>query len=53
MVSQLIKETKARQLEAFKHRISVLCPGYDASHVRSPAEAMVGGGLTRTVHPQS
>jgi hypothetical protein len=31
MVSGLIKETKARQLEAFRHRISVLCPGQDAS----------------------
>lgn len=40
MVSGLIKETKARQLEAFRHRVSVLCPGYDPSLVNSPADAM-------------
>ena len=40
MVAALIKETKARQLEAFRHRVSVLCPGFDASRVTTVAEAM-------------
>ena len=40
MVSDLIRETKARQLDAYRHRISVLCPGVDADAVASEAEAL-------------
>ena len=39
-VSDLIRETKARQLDAYRHRISVLCPGVDADTVASEAEAL-------------
>ena len=40
MVSELIRETKARQLEAYRHRIAVLCPDQDPTRVRDEAEAL-------------
>ena len=42
MVTDLIKETKLRQLEAYRHRISVLCPGFggDPMDVNSEADAL-------------
>tara|TARA_B110000977_G_scaffold53398_1_gene72557 strand:+ start:27743 stop:29107 length:1365 start_codon:yes stop_codon:yes gene_type:complete len=40
MVSDLIKETKARQLEAYRHRIAVLCPTQDPMSVHTEQEAL-------------
>ena len=40
MVSELIRETKARQLEAYRHRIAVLCPDQDPTRVQNEAEAL-------------
>ena len=58
MVSDLIRATKARQLDAYRHRISVLCPGVDADAVASEAEALGvlarqrgGGWISPDVQP--
>ena len=55
MVSELIRETKARQLEAYRHRIAGFSPDQDPTRVQNEAEALDaqetlgrGGGFLQT-----
>ena len=40
MITELMHETKARTLQAYRHRVAVLVPGYDVSSITSVDDAL-------------